>query len=274
VGLRLPVGRVRLDLDGDGRGSEEEALWKVYESWNRGVTFEPDVAEAFVIRFDRADVEWLRGYCRLLSAMGEFVLAHDSQQMFERTAHLLFPKVVSPYDFLSSPGGDRSRDSMGGFLDLIAMVHLMDWPLKEPDRMRRAHENLEAMLTHSRVMWELALLETDDELEWIPSPKQTGTIPDARFTTEMVGGWRRFLDEADAILAGRKLIPFWRTEDGRGVNLRRFFHEPRDFSLVLWVQGTAALPYLERGEVTDAETWRQLQQVFQGRFWAFAWWLN
>jgi hypothetical protein len=43
----------------------------------------------------------------------------------------------------------------------------------------------------------------------------------------------------------------------QGVNLRRVLLEPRDFDLVLWLQGSAAMPYLEPGEV-NTEFWRQL----------------
>jgi len=90
-----------------------------------------------------------------------------------------------------------------------------------------------------------------------------------------VKGWTiTFLDEADEILAGRKLIPFWRDAGGRGVNLRRVFVEPREFDLVLWVQGTAAIPYLEAGELTTPEVWQRLQRIFQGEFLGFAIWFN
>src|SRR5947208_7893227 len=37
---------------------------------------------------------------------------------------------------------------------------------------------------------------------------------------------------------------------GRGSNVRRVFIEPRTFDLVLWVQGSAAAPNLEAGEIS------------------------
>ena len=46
------------------------------------------------------------------------------------------------------------------------------------------------------------------------------------------------------------------------------------FDLVLWVQGTAAAPYLEKGPKTKPETWRRLQTIFQGQFIGFAFWFN
>ena len=80
--------------------------------------------------------------------------------------------------------------------------------------------------------------------------------------------------EAQPAGAGEKLIPFWRSGDDRGVNLRRVFTEPRMFDLVLWVQGTAAAPYLEKGPKTQPDTWRRFQNIFRGEFIGFALWFN
>jgi hypothetical protein len=83
----------------------------------------------------------------------------------------------------------------------------------------------------------------------------------------MVRGWFAVLDEFEAVLAGKALVPFWRGDNPRlGVNLRRVLTEPRAFDLVMWVRGSAAAPYLEEGRVSSAETWRRLTRVFQGEF--------
>ena len=55
---------------------------------------------------------------------------------------------------------------------------------------------------------------------------------------------------------------------------RRVFTEPREFDLILWIQGTAAAPYLERGERTTPEVWDRLRRVFGGEFIGFALWFN
>ena len=46
------------------------------------------------------------------------------------------------------------------------------------------------------------------------------------------------------------------------------------FDLVLWVQGSAATPYLEKGEFTRHEVWDRLLRVFEGEFVGFALWFN
>jgi hypothetical protein len=50
--------------------------------------------------------------------------------------------------------------------------------------------------------------------------------------------------------------------------------EPRPLDLVLWVQGTAATPYLEKGELTKPAVWNRLTRVFGGEFVGFAIWFN
>ena len=91
----------------------------------------------------------------------------------------------------------------------------------------------------------------------------------------MLKTWDDFLNEVDAILDGKKLLPFWRgTDETRGVNLHKVFHEPQDFDVILWVHGSAAVPYLEHGDVTKPETWNQYQRAFNGQFFSFAAWFN
>jgi hypothetical protein len=91
---------------------------------------------------------------------------------------------------------------------------------------------------------------------------------------QRIAAWKRFLDEAEAVLHGDKLLPHWRVKDGRGINLKRVFEEPRTFDLVLWAHGAAAIPYLEEGELVTPETARSLSGAFQGRFLAFAVWFQ
>lgn len=143
----------------------------------------------------------------------------------------------------------------------MAWVHLFHWRLREPARMSSALAHLRAMVA-------------DDDHEWIPSPRQTPFSPTAAISPEMVAEWRSFLDDLDALLAGRKLLGHWRVSAEHGVNLSRVFGEPRDFDPVLWLQGSAAAPYVEGGEVIDQRTWARLQRVFRGEFIGFFVWVN
>jgi hypothetical protein len=275
VKLPLHFGMVRLDFDGDGKAGEDETLWRIYANLNRQAGLQVADAKQFVIAFDAADVYWLRGYCHLLMTLGEIKLAHDWRELFERAGHLLFAKTESPYPFLKEIGpDDHNAFSFASIADLIALVHTINFKVAEPKRMTAALEHLESMVALSRKSWDLILKEADDDHEWIPSPKQTGVIPNVKVTPEMVEGWKEFLTETEAIVKGNKLLPFWRGTEARGINLRRVFTEPKTLDLVLWVQGTGAAPYLEKGTLTDQAVWARLMRVFEGEFIGFAMWFN
>jgi len=292
--VKLPIkfGLVRLDFNGDGTAADEETLWKIFmrvQGGGRGeivdddapagagVRGEPDVAakaQQFVIAFDAGDVQWLRGYCHLLSALAEIALAHDSRELFNATAHLFFQKVQTPFPYLAE--GRKVADMGMGFdiADAIAFIHLIRFPVTEPKRMSAARDHLHAMLRQSRESWKLIQAETDDDREWLPNAKQATVVPNVRVTQEMIDGWLRFVDEGEALLEGKRLAPFWRGTGNRGVNLRRVFTEPTQLDLVLWIQGSAAAPYIEDGELTRPDVWRNLVQVFGGNMFGFAAWFN
>ncbi|MFG0334263.1 MAG: hypothetical protein ACF8TS_12935 [Maioricimonas sp. JB049] len=274
--LPLHIGRIRFDIDGDGNGSDIETLWRMYRVVNAGVR-QTD-GENFLIVFDAGDVRWLQGYCHLLSAMGDTALAYNWRELFERCAHLFYPNPATPYPWLKEEKRSGSWD-MRQITDIIAFIHLINFPVKEPERMESALHHLRAMIGLSRESWELIQAESDDDHEWLPNPRQTGVIPRVRVEQAMIDSWHEFLVEAEAMLAGEKLIPYWRgpRDEGsmpRGVNLHKVFTEPRRFDLVMWVQGTDAVPYLEEGQLSDPATWRRLQQVFRGQFIGFAIWFN
>jgi hypothetical protein len=273
VKLPLHLFQIHLDLNGDGKSAENERLDRVLVRMF-GRQLPPAWARAdTIVGFDAADAHWLRGYCHLLAAMTEVILAHDWTDVVQNCGHIFFAKVEGAHAFLTE--GEKVFN-LGGTdaADLIALVHLLRVPVRDKEGMTRALEHLEKMIAQSRAMWKLVLAETDDDNEWIPGPKQKSVLTGLKVSQEMVDGWMLFLDEAEALLKGKKLIPFWRGKGDMGVNLRRVFLEPRTFDLVLWVQGTAAVPYLEKGEFTRKETWDRLQRVFGGDFIGFAIWFN
>ena len=164
---------------------------------------------------------------------------------------------------------------VGMIAEYVALLHEIHLPVAEPARLKGVLAHLEATVALSRSSWRSILAETDNDHEWVPNPQQDTVVPAGRVTDEMVRTWTEFLDEFEAILQGRKLLPFWRGGDSKvGINLRRVFADPRPFDLVFWVQGTAAAPYLETGDVSSKETWGRINRVFQGEFVGFAIWFN
>ncbi len=209
----------------------------------------------------------------------------DRREAFECGAHRLFEKVETPHTFLLE---NRRGFDEAGFAwedhpfwsDAISFFHLMTrLPVKEPARTKAALAHLEAGVGQAKEMWKYILAETDDDNEWIPNPRQTGVLG-VKVTQEMVDSWLETLDEAEQVLKGKKLIPFWRGKAGeRGVNLRRVFTEPRTFDAIEWVQGTAATPYLEKGPLTklaDPRMGDRLTNAFGGPFniIGFGFWFN
>ena len=272
VQLGVYFGRAYLDFDADGQGSDPEALWRIYAELNRGASITAEQAETFLIKLDAGDVQWLRGYCHFLSALLEFYLAHDDSRLFDHTAHLFFEKPETSYSFLRNI--DQLSEGYISLMDAAAFIHLVALPVQDRNRSQAAIAHLQQMIQLSRETWALYGQETDDDHEWIPNPNQTGVVPGVTITEEMVQQWLSFLDEADSILAGETLVPFWRGNSPVGVNLNRVFMEPQGADLVLWVQGTAAAPYLEDGTLTQPEFWQRLWNSFNGRFVGFALWFN
>lgn len=292
-GLKLPlkIGQIRLDLDGDGVGTDEESIWTILNALSSGARpAEADAAvNQLVIAFDDGDVLWLRGYCHVMSALGEIVLAYDWKDQFERTAHLFYPNVQSPYDFLQAEGtGPFNGFNSQNILDVIALIHTVNYECVEPERMKVALGHLESVISLSRESWKLINAEKDNDREWLPNPRQTAAMGELRVSQQNLLGWQAFLDEADAILQGKKLLPFWRGIEGGaiffdgnfpehpelGINLRKVFLEPARLDLILWLQGTGLQPFLEKGERTDAGAWRRIMNAFDGNFFLFMVWFN
>ncbi len=275
VKLPLHFGLIRFDVNGDSKCEQDEVLWKLFADLTHNYQMQLEKAEQFSITFDRGDVHWLQGYCHLLMSLCQIYLAYDSKEFFECTAHMFFQKVESPYTFLNNGKQVHTlRGSDIDVVDLIALIHLIRWNVSEPERMASALHHLEGMVSQSKEMWKSVMAETDDDHEWIPNPLQTGVIPNVHVTNEMVTAWLDLMDKSDSVLKGKLLLAFWRNADGRGVNLRRAFLEPTKLDLVMWVQGPAAAPYLEKGETTKIETWRNLQSAFGREFPGFALWFN
>jgi hypothetical protein len=269
IDLPMNVALIRLDFDGDGKGSEEEALGAVLLA--TGVPLDPQQTGPLLVDFDASDVPWLRAYCHLLSAIAEFPLAHDWRSAFDATFHGLFPTAVLPLNTVPK-ASEEPYPGFAAIADVVAFIHLLHWPVAEPKRMKSVLAHFEAIPPLSRENWKRILAETDQGKEWIPSPRQTGVLPGVTVTQEQVDGWMVFLDEFKALLKGEKLLPHWRFT--KGINLRRIFLEPTTFDLVLLIQGSAAIPYLEDGVMTQQDTWQRINGLLAGNFIGFALWFN
>jgi hypothetical protein len=156
--------------------------------------------------------------------------------------------------------------------DLIAFLHLAHWQVVEPKRLADVLDHLQTMIAQSRENWRRIMADTNPGKRWIPNPNQQGIFTNMRVTPELVAGWQAFLDQFQAVLEGRMLIPHWRFD--KGINVRRFLLEPRPLDIVMLAQGRDALPYLEDGELMSSERAQTLQSIFHGDFLRYFLWFN
>ena len=238
----------------------------------------PD-ASPLVFRFDRADGYWLQGYANFLMAQADFWLAHDFRNMFDGSFHMLFPHAKLPLQDILVPldgGTGGMLASEWRIADFISLVHLVNWPVVEPERRQAARRHLLEMIRLSREDWKAIRAETDNDREWLPGPQQKGANPltGLEVGEEQVQAWLATLTMAEDLLEGRTLLPHFRIAD-KGINMKRFFEEPKNFDLVLSITGPAIAPYLESGKILTSDEFDQIQRQFGGAgFLTFALWFN
>ncbi|MGX5849754.1 hypothetical protein ACWGTO_22015 [Mesorhizobium sp. PL10] len=283
IGMVIDLTHVGIDLNEDGAIAPDESMAAIMASLSRGGIAPDDTAPALAFRFDRADGYWLQGYAEFLMAQADFWLAHDFRTMFDGSFHMLFPHAKLPLqDVLVPPAGDMGSSIFSSewrIADFISMVHLVNWPVVEPERRQAARRHLLEMIQLSREDWKAIRAETDNDREWLPGPQQKGENPltGLEVGEEQVEAWLATLTMAEDLLEGRKLLPHFRitASTGKGINMKRFFEEPKPFDLVLSITGPAIAPYLEEGEIVTSSDFDQIQRQFGGAgFLTFALWFN
>jgi hypothetical protein len=260
VKLPLDLADVRLDLAGDGK-SADRLIDLLVRYFGRSPDFLAKNPKLRVV-FDRADVSWFRGYCHLLMAMTDFMLAFDGTKLFNGLAHLCFANPRTPH----------AGSSEVPFNDLFDAARNLR--IGEPDRLKRVRRHLLKTCELSVDTWSRILAETDDDHEWLPGPKQTGVFG-VKVTPEMIETWLALVKEVMAALEGKKLIPGWIAGGpDEGINLKRLLESPPGkIDLFAW-QDEGSKPYREQGPMVDLTVWARAERVFGGEFIGFAIWFN
>jgi hypothetical protein len=280
IGMIVDLTHVGIDLNEDGELAPDESFAAIMASLSRGSIDTSNTAPSLTFRFDRADGFWLQGYAEFLMAQADFWLAHDFRNAFDGSFHMLFPRAKLPLqDALVPPDGGMSGNMFASewrFADFISLVHLVNWPVIEPERRQAARRHLLEMIRLSRENWKAILAETDNDREWLPGPQQKGINPltGLEVGEEQVQAWLATLTVAEDLLEGRVLLPHFRIT-GKGINMKRFFDEPKPFDLVLSITGPGIAPYLESGKILSSDDFDQIQRQFGGAgFLTFALWFN
>lgn len=271
--LELNLGDVWFDVNGNAARDAGEELASIVGTVSMGISpAEMGMAPPPLptIRFDIADAAWATAYAHLLSGVAETVLAYDPTEPLTRVigARLAMAEYgPPPPSFLT--GALRMPDE----IDLFAMVlATLD---QQPDTARaaKAHGHFMQMIAQNKRFWALVEGETDNVQEWLPNARQqsgTGMV----LPPETGALWQAVLADAEAVLRGEKLIPYWRTGDAGGVNLRKLFLAPAPQDVAGWIQGWSAVPYLERGSLVSTDSWSRFEGMLTGDAMLFAIWLN
>jgi hypothetical protein len=278
IGVEVDLRKLGIDLDEDGNITPQESAAAIIAALTNDSGDAPD-ASPLVFRFDRADGYWLQGYANFLMAQADFWLAHDFRSAFDQTFHMLFPRAKLPLQDTLVPLDDGNQGMFGSewrIADMISFIHLINWPVVEPERSKAARLELLEMIRLSREDWKAIRAETDNDREWLPGPQQTGAnqLTGLEVTEEQVTAWLATLTVAENLLNGNILLPHFRFAD-QGINMKRFFDEPQTFDLVLSITGPGVVPYLDKGIILSSDEWWALQNQFGSTgFMTFAFWAN
>lgn len=273
--------KVHVDANGDGKVDDSESLAMLAALMTHVSVDElmtPRAADGppkfELVGLDRADAYWLGGYTQVIGAQLDFLLAHDFSSFVNATFHRLFPKAGFPMQNYVNDSGSvfftPAADT--GIADLIAAIHTLSWPVIDAPRLAGVRDRLKAVLAYSRQNWDAILMETDDNHELLPSPRQTAMVPGAAITDERVAAWRATLDEADKVLDGTLLIPHWRFREG--FDLKAYFETAKRTDLVMLLSGYDAVPFLKAGPIATATDFRAIQTAFGNEWLGYAFWFN
>ncbi len=270
-GLEIALNDLWFDINRSGTRDEGEGVVQVAGLTLTGAqVMGPQAALAPVVRFDRADADWLRAYTHFLAAFATLGLAFDPAPQVDR--------VVAASARMAELAGDappaNALDMMfGRQVDRAAMILMALDTAPDPALTRAAHGHLLSMIEANRAFWAAVGAETDNDREWVPNDRQTSALGLA-MPPETGARWQAVLADAEAMLKGEKLIPHWRLGTEAGLNLRRMFEAPARVDPVAWVQGEGLLPYAERGERVSSQSWRDFERLLQGDAMLFALFLN
>jgi hypothetical protein len=152
---------------------------------------------------------------------------------------------------------------------------ILDAVATRPDKARAAalRDHLRAMIAANRRFWTLVADETDNDREWLPNDRQAMALglPVPPGTGER---WLAVLADAEAVIEGRLLIPYWRFGAEAGIDLAAILADPPALDPLGMIQGRTFLPYARKGPLIDANNWRQFERLVQGDAGLFAVFLN
>ena len=262
LAVTISTGDLWFDINMNATRDPGEAFGDVAGTFLRPGFMPATPAPEVTIRFDTADAAWLSAYAHMLSAFSEAVLALSPTDTIARViAARDAMQAISP-DAATSPA-EPGMTEAGQIADLVAIVVGSIEQRPDPARTAAMRDHLLALIADNRSFWLRVARETDNDAEWIPNKNQSSALP-LDFPPETGERWLAILADAEAVLTGDLLIPYWRLAPDAGINLARLLAEPPELDIVGMIQGETLLPYMERGRRANADNLRQFQQLVSG----------
>jgi hypothetical protein len=259
VAVEIDTADLWFDIDGDGLRTPGEGVLEV-TAWTLSGGFGMEIGST-TIRFDTADAAWLSAYAHLLSGVSNGILALQPSDAIGRVmdARTTFAELGLP-----QPTYDPIMYSdLGQTADLIAMFVGAIEGQPDPERSRAMRDHLLATVEDNRRFWRLVPREQDNDREWIPNKNQQSAtgLP---FPPDTGARWLAVLSDAEAVLEGDLLIPFWRVGPGVGLDLNTFLENPPELDLAGMIQGATFVPYLREGRRADGRNLQFFASLVQG----------
>ncbi|PZO67836.1 MAG: hypothetical protein DI498_02320 [Paracoccus denitrificans] len=258
--LVLELNDLWFDMNSNGTMDDGEQLLSVM-----GMMQGEDAPST--IRFDTADLHWLRAYSHLIEGMAQTALAFNPEPVLERRiafrAELERQHTDPPTDEVLERTMYSQAQMLGPIVDDVAAVVQLLRQTPDKPRIAAAADHFRQMIAANRTFWSAVETETDDDREWIPNDRQKAALG-FELPPGTATAWQEVLSDAEAVLDGTKLVPFWRFAPGHGIDLAQWIKEPGPIDLMDWVQGSGALPYAKDGETVDRDNWDQFASMLDG----------
>lgn len=262
IAVEIDLDRLWFDINQDGARGGNEGVGRVITDAIVGRNRDNFVIRPVTVRFDVADAVWLSGYTHALDGLSELILAFDPATVVDG----VLADDQALRDVYRDEDGDgpqlRTHEEREIGLANAIMV-LFDLLAQQPDpaRVQAAHAHFVASADLALSSMELILEETDDDREWIPSHKQTMTLPLEAHPITLVT-WGGYQEHVRGVLDGSILIPHRALPfEWGGVNLRRWFEAPVPIDVLGFAHGRGLIDFIEEGEQFATGRWGTFDQL-------------
>ena len=141
------------------------------------------------------------------------------------------------------------------------------------DRIVAARDHWRAMLKENRLFWTMLQEEQDNDREWIPNPSQTSALG-ITVDQQTADAWQAILDDTEALLEGKLLMPHPLLPQGVGISLKAYAENPGPLDLLDWVHGIGAYEYAAKGPMISRQRWLAFNRLTGGNAGGFALFFN